>query len=63
RTLESNGSLIKRHCSGPTIYEVVHERAPIGVIYKLEVRTAETEEPRQEAKVSLLSRFLSGRNA
>ncbi|QRM35041.1 hypothetical protein [Microvirga sp. VF16] len=44
------------------IYEVVHERAAIGVIYKLEVRTAEKEGPRQEAKVSLLSRFLSGRN-
>ncbi|WP_114948110.1 hypothetical protein [Microvirga calopogonii] len=45
------------------IYEVVHERAPIGVIYKLELRTPETEKPRKDDKVSLLSRFLSGRNA
>jgi hypothetical protein len=44
------------------IYEVVHERATIGVIYKLEVRSAEKEEPRPEARVSLLSRFLSGRS-
>jgi hypothetical protein len=44
------------------IYEVVHERAPIGVIYKLEVRTSENEQPRQEEKVSLLSRVLRGRN-
>lgn len=43
------------------IHEVVHERASIGVIYKLDVRSGEREQSRQEEKGSLLSRFLNGR--
>ncbi|MBD2745761.1 hypothetical protein IC232_03530 [Microvirga sp. BT688] len=43
------------------IHEVVHERASIGVIYKLDVRSGDGGQTRQEEKGSLLSRFLIGR--
>lgn len=43
------------------IREVVHERASIGVIYKLDVQEKEAGEPRHEERGTLLSRFLNGR--
>jgi hypothetical protein len=43
------------------IHEVVHERASIGVIYKLDVQAKEAAQSRQEERGTLLSRFLIGR--